>query len=206
MSKLNRRDFLLGTTVLAGLALLATPALALDMAELNKPPAIGEMSMGPEDAKVTLIEYASASCPHCAQFYNDTFAALKAEYIDTGKIRFVFREFPHNDAALAAFMLARSVPKESYFPMMDVMFKTQAAWLENWPEGLSNIAKQAGITKEGFDKIMKDEALAKGIIDARDQGSSLGVTGIPTFFLNGERLEGEVNIETLRAKIDPLLT
>lgn len=206
MMRLNRRDFLLASTALAGMALLAVPALALDVAELNKPPAIGEMSMGPADAKVTLIEYASASCPHCASFYNDTFAALKSEYIDSGKIRFVFREFPHNDAALAAFMLARSVPKESYFPMMDVMFKTQASWLENWPEGLFNIAKQAGIPKEKFDAILKDEALAKSIIAVRDQGAGFGVTGIPTFFLNGEKLDGEVTIETLRAKIDPLLT
>jgi len=206
MTKLNRRDFLLGSTAFIGLAILTVPALALDAAELNKPPAIGEMSMGPANAKVTLIEYASASCPHCATFYNDTFAALKSEYIDTGKIRFVFREFPHNDAALAAFMLARSLPKDSYFPMIDIFFKTQATWLTNWPEGLSNIAKQAGITKENFDKILKDQALAKGIIDVRDQASGFGVTGIPTFFLNGEKLDGEVTIETLRAKIDPLLT
>jgi len=205
MTKLNRRDFLLGSTALAGLAVLAMPALAFDQAELNKPPAMGEMSMAPINAKVTLIEYASASCPHCAEFHNNSFDALKREYIDTGKIRFVFREFPHNDAALAAFMLARSVPKESYFPIIDIMFETQASWLENWPEGLANIAKQAGIPKEKFDAILKDQALAKGIIDARDQGASLGVTGIPTFFLNGEKLEGEVTIETLRAKIDPLL-
>ena len=204
MTKLNRRDLLLGTAF-AGLSLLAMPALALDQAELNKPPAMGEMAMAPTNAKVTLIEYASASCPHCAEFHNNSFDALKSEYIDTGKIRFVFREFPHNDAALAAFMLARSVPKESYFPLIDVMFETQASWLENWPEGLAGIAKQAGIPKEKFDAILKDEALAKGIIAARDQGASLGVTGIPTFFLNGEKLEGEITIETLRAKIDPLL-
>jgi len=206
MIELNRREFLLGSTALVGLCLLAGPAFALDVAEINKAPAIGEMSMGPEDAKVTLIEFASASCPHCAAFYNDTFATLKSEYIDTGKIRFVFREFPHNDAGLAAFMLARSVPKDSYFPMIDIFFKTQATWLTNWPEGLSNIAKQAGITKESFDKILKDQALAKGILDVRDQASGFGVTGVPTFFLNGERLEGEVTIETLREKIDPLLT
>ncbi len=206
MSNLNRRDFLLGSTALAGFALLAMPALALDQAEINKPPAIGEMAMGPADAKVTLVEYASASCPHCAEFHNKNFAALKSEYIDTGKIRFVFREFPHNDAALAAFMLARSVPKDSYFPMIDVMFETQATWLTNWPEGLSNIAKQAGIAKEKFDAILKDEALAKGIIAVRDQGAGFGVDGVPTFFLNGEKLDGEVTMETLRAKIDPLLT
>ncbi|MGH6853912.1 MAG: DsbA family protein [Aestuariivirga sp.] len=202
MNGLNRRSFILGSTALAGLAI---PALAVDTAELNKPPAIGEMAMGPADAKVVLIEYASASCPHCAAFYNDTFGALKKEYIDTNKIRFVFREFPHNDAALAAFMLVRSVPKDAYFPMIDIFFKTQAKWVPNWPEELFNIAKQAGFTKETFDKTLKDKALAQSIIDVRDTASKFGVTGVPTFFLNGERLDGEVTIETLRAKIDPLL-
>jgi protein-disulfide isomerase len=205
MTTLNRRDVLLGSTALAGLCLLAVPAFAVDLVELNKPPAIGEMSMGPADAKVTLIEYASASCPHCAAFYNETFGALKKEYIDTNKIRFVFREFPHNDAALAAFMLARSVPKESYFALIDIFFKTQDVWLQNPREGLFNIAKQAGFTQEAFDKIITDKALAKSILDIRDKAESFGVTGIPTFFLNGEELNGEQKIETLRAKIDPLL-
>ena len=100
--------------------------MAQDLTGLNDPPAFGEMTMGPDTAKVTVIEYASATCPHCAAFYNDTFGALKKEYIDTGKIHFVFREFPHQDAALAAFMLARCAPKEKYFPLIDVFFATQA--------------------------------------------------------------------------------
>ena len=111
MTHLNRRDLLQAATAFGVLALTAAPALAVDVAELNKPPAIGDMSMGNPDAKVTIIEYASASCPHCAAFYKDVFPTLKAEYIDTNKIHFIFREFPHNDAALAAFMLARSAPK-----------------------------------------------------------------------------------------------
>jgi protein-disulfide isomerase len=205
MTTLNRRDLLLGTAVVTSLWGLAGPALAVDVAELNKPPAIGEMSMGPADAKVVLIEYASASCPHCAAFYNETFAALKKEYIDTNKIRFVFREFPHNDAALAAFMLARSVPKEAYFPMMDILFKTQDVWAPNPRESLFNIAKQAGFTQETFDKAITDKALAKSILDIRDKAETFGVKAIPTFFLNGEELDGEQKIETLRAKIDPLL-
>ena len=205
MITLNRRDLLAGTAAIASVWWLAGPAMAVDVAELNKPPAIGEMSMGPADAKVVLIEYASASCPHCAAFHNETFGALKKEYIDTNKIRFVFREFPHNDAALAAFMLARSVPKDAYFPMIDIFFKTQDVWLQNPREGLFNIAKQAGFTQEAFDKVITDKALAKSILDIRDKAESFGVTGIPTFFLNGEELKGEQKIETLRAKIDPLL-
>ena len=207
MTKLNRRDFILGSTAVAGLAVFAGPAWAVDLTELNKAPALGEMSMGPADAKVIVIEYASASCPHCAAFYKDTFPALKSEYIDTNKIRFIFREFPHNDAALAAFMVARAAPKDAYFPLMDIYFKTQAVWLANPREGLFNIAKQAGFTQESFDKALTDQAMAKGILEIRDKASTFGVTGIPTFFIvgNGEMLDGEQKIETLRAKIDPLL-
>ena len=205
MYKLNRRQLIAGTAAFAGFALSGAKAFAIDLAELNKEPAYGDMTMGPADAKVTLIEYASASCPHCAAFYKDTFPALKTEYIDSNKIRFVFREFPHNDAALAAFMLARSLPKDAYFPLMDVFFKTQQDWVQNPHDGLFNIAKQAGVTAEKFEAILKDEALAKSILDVRAKAESFGVTGIPTFFLNGEVLNGEQKIETLRAKIDPLL-
>jgi protein-disulfide isomerase len=206
MTHLNRRDLLQTAAAFGALAITAVPALAVDVAELNKPPAIGDMSMGNPNAKVTMVEYASASCPHCAAFYKDVFPALKAEYIDTNKINFIFREFPHNDAALAAFMIARSAPKEAYFPLVDIYFKTQATWLAgNWVDGLFDIAKQAGFNREKFDATLKDEALAKSILAVRDQAEKFGVTGIPTFFINGEMLDGEQKIETLRAKIDPLL-
>ena len=131
---------------------------------------------------------------------------LKKEYIDTGKIRFVFREFPHQDAALAAFMLARCAPKEKYFPLIDMFFATQPEWTQEPLEGLYKIAQQAGFTKESFDACMKNETVAKGILAVRDKAEGFGVTGIPTFFVNGERYEGETTIEEFRAKIDPLLS
>jgi len=205
MNHVNRRNFLLGTVAFGGLLALGLPALALDAAKLAMPPASGEMAMGPADAKVTIIEYASASCPHCAAFHRDVFGTLKKDYIDTGKVRFVFREFPHNDAAMAAFMLARCAPKESYFPLVDVFFQTQDTWLASPREGLLNIAKQAGFTEETFDKCLKDETVAKAIMDVRTQGEGFGVTGIPTFFINGELYEGDRTIEAFKAKIDPLL-
>ena len=177
----------------------------MDLAGLNDPPAFGEMALGPDTAKVTVIEYASATCPHCAAFYNETFGTLKKEYIDTGKIRFVFREFPHQDAALAAFMLARCAPKEKYFPLIDVFFTTQPEWTQNPRDGLLKIAQQAGFTQESFDACLKNEAVAKDILAVRSKAEGFGVTGIPTFFINGERSEGETTIEAFRAKIDPLL-
>ena len=205
MIKLNKRHVLFGSAALAGLALGGASAFAQNLAGLNDPPAFGEMTLGPDTAKVTVIEYASATCPHCAAFHNETFEALKKEYIDTGKIKFVFREFPHQDAALAAFMLARCAPKEKYFPLIDVFFATQPEWTQNPLEGLNKIAQQAGFTKESFDACMKNEAVAKDILAVRSKAEGFGVTGIPTFFVNGERFEGETTIEAFRAKIDPLL-
>jgi len=206
MIKLNKRHVIFGSAALVGLALGAPQSFAVDLTGLNDPPAFGEMTMGPDTAKVTVIEYASATCPHCAAFYNDTFGALKKEYIDTGKIKFVFREFPHQDAALAAFMLARCAPKEKYFPLIDVFFTTQPEWTQNPLAGLNKIAQQAGFTQESFDACMKNEAVAKDILAVRSKAEGFGVTGIPTFFVNGERFEGETTIEAFRAKIDPLLT
>ena len=206
MKKFTKRDVIFGSVAAAGLALGAPLAFAaVDLAVLNAAPAEGDMTMGPDTAKVTVIEYASASCPHCAAFYKDVFPTLKTEYIDTGKIHFIFREFPHNDAALAAFMVARCAPKEKYFPLVDVFFTTQDVWLQNPLEGLTKIAQQAGFTKESFDSCLKNEAVAKNILAVRTTADGLGVTGIPTFFINGEMLDGEKTIDVLRAKIDPLL-
>jgi len=191
-----------------GLAALAVPAIAaVDLAKLNEPPAIGEMALGPDHAKVTVVEYASASCPHCANFYKTTFQELKKQYIDTGKIRFVFREFPHNDAALAAFMVARCAPKERYFPLIDTFFRTQDSWLQNPAEGLFKIAQLAGFTKASFDACLKNEEVAKGILAVRDKAESdFGVQGIPTFFVNGQELDGEASLKDFKKIIDAQLT
>lgn len=205
MMRLNRRNLMLGTGAFAWLCLIGGPAAAIDAEALNKAPELGEMAMGPEDAKVTIIEYASATCPHCAAFHKDTFGKLKTEYIDTNRIRFVFREFPLDDAALAAFMIARAAPKESYFPLIDVFFNTLESWAASPAEGLFNIAKQAGFTREKFDATLKDQALAAKILAIRDDGAKFGVQGTPTFFINGELYDGERTIEGVKARIDPLL-
>lgn len=201
--KTTRRLLLSGVAVAA--LVPSAFAQALDLKALNEPSAIGEMAQGPETAKVTVIEYASASCPHCADFFKDVYVPLKKDYIDTGKVRFIFREFPHNDQAMAAFMLARCSPKEKYFPMIDVFFETQATWLANPLEGLKNIALQSGMTAEQFDKCLKDEAVAKGLWEVRQKGEKLGVDAIPTIFVNGERYEGDRTYDAFKAKIDPLL-
>lgn len=204
---LDRRQLILGASALAGTAAFAsTGHAAVDIAALHAPPAEGEMALGPENAKVVVVEYASASCPHCANFYKETFPALKKDYIDTGKIRFIFREFPHNQPALAAFMLARCAPKDKYFPLIDMFFEQQDTWLAAPLEGLQKIAQLAGFTKESFDACLKNQEVAKGIIAVRDKAEKdFGVDSIPTFFINGELLKGETSIEEFRKRIDPLL-
>jgi protein-disulfide isomerase len=205
MKTLTKREFLIGATALSSTLMMATAALAVDLAALNQAPDIGEMTLGAPDAKVTVIEYASATCPHCAAFYNDTFPALKKEYIDTNKIRFVFREYPLDDAALAGFMVARCAPKDKYFSIIEILFATQPKWVPNPLEGLGAIAQQAGFTKDQFDACLKNETVAKQIMAVREKGTGFGISGVPTFFVNGEMMDGEKTIEAMRAKIDPLL-
>lgn len=210
MKNMNRRLF----ASTAALAAMVPSAFAghdgkepppVDKAALAKPPGNGEMALGKDDAKITIMEYASMSCPHCAKFANDELPKFMKEYIDTGKARFVLREFPHNDAAVGAFMVARCAPKEKYFPLVDVMFKTQEKWVPSPLEGLKAIALQSGFTEESFMACLNNQAVAKGILDERARGTSFGVEGIPTFFINGERYKGEPTFEEMKKIIDPLL-
>ena len=211
MIHLTRRS-LLRTTAALGLGLgFAAPAFAedppkVDLSDLLTPPDEGDMTLGPDTAKVTIVEYGSASCPHCAAFYKDTFLKLKTDYVDTGKVRFIFREFPHNDQGLAAFMLARCAPKEKYFPLLDTFFTTQAAWVPDAFNGLKNIAQQAGVSATDFEACLKNEKVAKAILDVREKGSKkYGVSGIPYLFVNGKVFEGETTYDAMKAVIDPLL-
>ncbi len=204
--KTTRRLLLSGAASLAIVPFaFAQEAAKVDLKTLNEPSAIGEMAQGPETAKVTIIEYASASCPHCAAFFKDVYTPLKKDYIDTGKVRFILREFPHNDLGMAGFMLARCAPKEKYFPIVDVLFATQEKWMNDPANELKNIALQAGFTAESFDACLKNNDVAQGIYSVRQKGEGFGVDAIPTVFINGEKIEGEKTYDVIKSKIDPLL-
>jgi protein-disulfide isomerase len=175
-----------------------------DLTSLNEPPAIGERALGKPDAPVTMIEYASATCPHCAAFHNETFPTIKKDYIDTGKIRFVFREFPLDDLALAGAMVARCAPEEKYFPILEVLFEQQRTWTRGNPrEELFKIAQLAGFSRESFDQCLKNEEVAKGILAIRGTADEkYRVDSTPTFFINGEAVEGNVPLEEFRKIIE----
>ena len=186
-----------------GVALVAAPGVASAAA---LPPADGDMVLGSPKAKVQVVEYASLACTHCAHWNNEVFPAFKTRFIDTGKARYVFREFltPPYPFAVAGYLLARRVGQARYFEVIDTIFHQQAAIYDSgdvWT-GLLTIAKTFGLTEEQFTATMQDQA-GRDAIDARVQKAmerdKVQVT--PTFFVNGERAEGGQSIEALAGAI-----
>ena len=184
------------------------PAHALSMEELLAPEALPDMQMGKDDAPVTIIEYASMTCPHCAHFHETTLPGLKKKYIDTGKVRLIFREFPFDPRAAAAFMLARCAPKEQYFPLVDVLFKQQRVWAlaEDPRPELLRIAKLAGFTQESFEACLKNQQVLDNVMAVKTRAEKdFGVEATPTFFINGEKHSGALSLEEMSAIIDKFL-
>jgi protein-disulfide isomerase len=179
----------------------------VDMAELLKPGALPDKQLGKDDAKVTIVEYASMTCPHCAHFAATTFPDLKKKYIDTGKARYILREFPFDPSAEAGFMLARCA-KDNYFPMVDVLFAQQANWVgvSNTKDALLQISKLAGFTQESFEACLTDQKLLDDVRSVQKRGANeFKVDSTPTFFINGKTYKGAMSIEEMSAIIDPLL-
>ena len=207
---ITRRDFVAGTaafalasTALSTLAFAQSPAPA-DLAVAGP---LGDQVLGKEDAPVTIIEYASMTCSHCATFHNNTYPTLKSKYIDTGKVKYILREFPLDPLAAGAFMLARCAGKDKYYAMVDVLFQKQKDWVVQKPiEPLMAIAKQAGFTEESFNSCLQDQKMLEGIEQVRTRAAEkLGVNSTPTFFINGKVHRGSLTIEELEKQIEPLL-
>ena len=204
--------------IITGLAALAgfTPlrliseALAQSAADVAKPQSLPDMALGPADAAVTITEYASMTCPHCAAFNATVFPKLKAEYIDTGKVRYIFREFPLDIKAAAGSMLTRCIANgdaQKYFAVTDMLFRSQNDWVvKNTTETLTRIGKQAGLSQQQVEACLKDQALLDKIAaDQKYASDILRVDSTPTFFINGEKIKGESSIEEFQKRINPLL-
>ena len=154
---------------------------------------LGDMELGSKDAPVTVIEYASLTCSHCAEFDKGSFPLLKSNYIDTGKVRYILREFSYDEFATSAFMLSRCAGKERYFGFIDVLFKKQAEWAftENSIAGLRAIAKQGGFSQGTFDACMANQQIFNHVKEVVTRGrKEFGIESTPTFFVNGEKVEG----------------
>ena len=160
--------------------------------------AAGDMALGAKDAPVTIVEYASMTCPHCANFHMGPFKELKAKYIDTGKVRMIFREFPFDPVALQASMLARCAGEKRYFGMLNVLFKSQMKWAKaaNPQQALGTIARLGGFTEARFQTCMRDQKLADMILQTRlDGNKKFEVESTPSFIVNGEKTSGNMTID-----------
>jgi protein-disulfide isomerase len=214
---ITRRAFtaalsLTGLAALAGLSplRLISYAMAQGASDVAKPVSLPDMALGPADASVTITEYASMTCPHCAAFNEAVFPKIKSAYIDSGKVRYVFREFPLDIKAAAGSMLARCIAKEDsgkYFAVIDMLFKQQNDWVtKNTTETLTRIGKQAGLSQQAVEACLKDQALLDKIAaDQKFASDVLKVNSTPTFFVNGEMIKGETSFEEFDKKIKPLL-
>ena len=184
------------------------PEGQVDMDRLMEPGPLPEMVKGDPDAPVTIIEYASMTCGHCANFHNNTWPTLEEKYVDTGQARLIVREFPFDPRAAAAFMLARCAPNDGYFPMIDVLFQQQNVWAraQNARTALENIAKLAGFTQESFEACLTDQKLLDDVNAIRTRGAEeFGVNATPTFFINGNKYTGALSVEQMSAIIDEFL-
>ena len=202
--------------IIAGLfAVLGDPAapvlaqsaeVALD--ELMAGEALPDVALGAREAPVTIVEYASMTCVHCAGFYAATFPELKSKYIDTGKVRFILREFPLDPVAAAGFMLARCAGDDKRNAIVDLLFAQQKNWAftDKPLEALAALLKQTGISQNSFDACLKNQDLYDKIAKVHDRAAEkFGVTVTPTFFINGKKEKGEMTPDTLAKLLNPLL-
>jgi protein-disulfide isomerase len=203
---------LTGAAALVGLSPfhLIADALANGTADnVADPVSLPEMALGPADAAVTITEYASITCPHCAAFNENVFPKIKAAYIDTGKIRYVFREFPLDPVAAASSVLSRCIANgdsAKYFAVTDVLFRQEWSKVTNPRETLYQVGKQAGLDEEQVGTCLKDEALFNKIVADRAYATAkIGVNSTPTFLINGDKLVGNTPFEEFDRRIKELL-
>jgi len=180
------------------------PDASFDKVEITK----DDFVLGKESAPVTLVEYASLTCPHCAQFHQNTLPAVKKEYIETGKVKLVYRDFPLDQLALSGSMIARCAGRDRYFAFIDVMFAQQSTWARdtNPLAALSRIARLGGMSQAKFDECLKDKKIADAVVQQRlDGDKKFGINATPTVIINGKRYSGGLTIEQFRAVVAPLL-
>jgi protein-disulfide isomerase len=180
-----------------------SPATPIKNADLMVPGPLGDMTLGDPNAPNVIIEYASMTCPHCGRWHSDVYPQLKAKYIDTGKVYFIFRDFPLDQLATAAIMVAHCVPQR-FFPLVDLMFDQQANWaFVNDPKtALQGLVKQAGIGQDQFNACLTNQTLLDGVQAVQNRGKDkFGVGATPTFFINGVKVEGEQPLPDIEKRL-----
>ena len=196
----------------AFLAMFLPPPLAIQDVVAKQPDAaegaaLPDVVVGEVNAPITIIEYASMTCPHCAHFHDAVYPTLNDNYIRTGKVKFILREYPWDPLATAGFMLARC-EADKRNAVIDLLFDQQRNWAfgDKPLDALRAVLKQTGMSKESFDACLKNQGLYDAVNAVRDNGANrLGVHATPTFFINGKEVTGEVTTQTLINTLEPLL-
>lgn len=212
---LNRRETLALAAAASVLSLCGVSAASaaegdmIDQAKLMTPAGdLPDRPLGNPDAPVTVIEYASPTCPHCATFHNEVYPEFKAQYVDTGKVRFILRPFIRNPIDAAIFMLAEASGETNYHNVIGTYFRTQATWgISQTPrDAIYQVAQQLGFSEESFNAALTNQTLYTGMEAQREQAlNEFGLQGTPTFYVNGKTLTGDKTLEQLAAEIDPLV-
>jgi len=186
-----------------GRQVIADPTVADVMATGSLP----EMAFGRADAPVTIVEYASLTCPHCRNFHLKTYPQLKKEFIDTGKVRYILREFPIGKTSGAATIALRCAPPDKYLTLFGKYMEQQPSWVsqEVRLDPIFNVAAQVGMTRQQLDACRENQAMIEGLKWVKDRGRTLGVIGTPNFFVNGKLVKKELSIEDIRAMVEGVL-
>jgi len=176
------------------------------LAEVVRPGPIPEFSIGRADAPVTIIKYASLTCPYCRRFQSDVFPTLKRDYIDRGKVRFIIREFPIGKSSGMATIALRCVPMDRYLELYGRYLARQAQWasLEVRIEPILKVAQGVGLTAAEFDSCRQNHGMISALNQVKDRGRELGVIGTPNFFINGRLVKKSLDLSELREIIEPL--
>jgi protein-disulfide isomerase len=197
--------------ILSSIATLKSlPALAdgATLAALLQNSPLGDVWLGSPSAKITIIEYASLTCPHCASFHKNTWPLLKTLYVDTGKVRFTLREFPLDLVATAAFMISRCEGAENYYKIIDILLKQQAEWAfvkksDSPVDAMARLLTEVGFTKAKFDLCLRNSQIYSGINFIRDRAiNTFKVEKTPTFFINESKYVGEMDFPEIKSHIE----
>ena len=176
--------------------------------EIMRPGELPEMALGSKDAPVTIVQYASMTCPYCRRFHVEAFPALKAEYIDKGRVRYVLRaEFPIGRQSGLATVALRCAPPEKYFILYEKFMLQQASWLsqEVRPDPIFKVAQQVGMTRAQFDRCRENRGMIAAINGIKERGRTLGIIGTPNFFIDGKLVKTVIGIKEIREIVDPIL-
>lgn len=192
------------TQVIAVLLLAVLVAVgAADAAPVDE--MLAERALGDEAAPVTIVEYSSLGCPHCAEFHAKTLPQIKEAYIDTGKVRLVYRDYPLGGAAMAAALIARCVEPSRYFGFIDILYRGQATWAASTKplDDLKQLSRFAGLSEADFNACLENRALLQGIQGQASQAQKeAGIQSTPTFFVNERKIVGAQGFEAFKAAID----